>query len=1493
MGRFVETLNSTAGPWAEAMVAALWQSTALAGAVLLISVCFKGGAPAIRYWLWMFVALRLLVMPFVTMELALLPAPLPAQEISGSISPPPSRFHTEAAHAESQAAFRSVGYGKQASDSTSPPSSSLSTPPFVTPQAALSLKGFLMILWCAGIAIAFARLAWACLNTRRIIARARFGDRRIDPLAVRAGAYFGMAAPPRVGITSEPVSPFVYGAWRPVVILPYDLVAQASDEQLMVVLAHEFAHVRRRDPLLGWVFALTHALYFFHPVLPLVKRQLLLERERACDNWVLAVSNARPSTYARVLVSVAALCSAPRHAVPLLVTGETFYDLNRRLNGLRRGSVRRARIAPLTGLVLAIIGLICAPGIVLSQQAADTQGGAPTGSHEVPAPATTQTATISGLVTDEAMKPIAGAVVEWGLVDEGPENRLRTRTTAEGRYRLDVPGSGSGYRLGVAAEGYAPAWNDYLPPWSHVPIENRLDARPPREVDFTLVPPHSLEGEVLDEEGLPVPDVAVNVRTAEAGSYSSISSPAWRTSFPGDGDFDTVTDQNGRFKFHGLPVGDVSIDLTAPHRHLNTGNYPVDEFRTLTMSWSGRAGSIQGQVADAQSGKPVTAFTVARRHIAEQRDITDSNGRFEWVDSVTEGRDYSVHIYARGYAPVKESIKAAPLGSEDWPTIALSPKEPLRVRLVDAQSKAPVRNAETIHGILGDNRYFMWAEFDRYIDGYHGLDMVQRGAPDDTGEMWFCENEDQPGTLFILVPGYERLILKPEARGVADASGAVTVSLRPEARIKGVLKSDGVGRSGVQIGLYKVQGDEKPEEEFEYATTDSSGAFSFDRLGLGEYQVTEGRSIDKWLVTYVPVTKFSLHPGEEENLGEVSSPAEAPAAMDAPPVAASAVAPAEKPIASAPAPKTRTLRFPPDRVVGMLHLKDRSIEHYIDRYWYWNDDVEWIPAGPAVGTITVPEDKLVYLVLNQEGARDTSFLKNLDPDDIYRLASPYGEEGDANLDDRGLENIVALRGLRHLELRYSHVTDTGLALLQGLPHLERLDVPRSTTDAGLAHISQVSTLQGLYFHENQVSDVGLAHLAKLRELQEIELGSGTISDAGLEHLASLPKLGYVKLWGYNFSDAAMEHIARIPNLTNLNVSNLKLTNRGVQSIAKSPKLETLDLYGVKDITGIALKYLAEMKTLRRLGLSCPPGEETRLNSQSMSYLAESTSLEALDAPRSLDDSGLLHLAKLRGLRELNTWGSSGDKNITDKGLVAVTSLASLHTLSIAGGGITDTGLTAIGSLSNLEFLSIMTDSKQVTNIGVGELANLKKLKNLSLNLNRKSGVTLAALTRLNSLTALTDLTVYGINQDDSVLDLSPMVALEKVSLNVEGGMRDEDVACFSGMSKLQWLGELSGISDAGVAHIAGLTQLVRLYIKGEALTDAALLQLKGMNALDSLGVTGDFTDAGLQELHALKGLHWLTVNSATPLSDAAQERLVASLPNLTLYNQQSLMGAGS
>jgi internalin A len=998
MASMVEVINGIADSWMEVMWAALWQSSLLAGAILIVGVLFKRISPATRYWLWMFVGLRLLVMPFVSLELMVLPAPVASLDAPAAGT---NTFEPGALQAPSLPEGTGEVPGQWRVDATQPPSGA--SPESTPAPIPLSPAGTLLVLWGAGLTFVLARLVWKCWRTSGLIASADLGDARVNALADRVGGRFGMKRRPRVGTTRAPIAPFVFGVLNPTVLLPRTLVEQASDEQLLMVLAHEFAHVRRRDPLLGWGFALCHAVYFFHPLLPFVRRQLLLERERACDDWVLSLSQVRPSVYARLLVAVASMCSTPRQPLPALVTGETFHDLKTRLHGLRQGTVRRAHLSPVSAAALALLALIAAPGVVL------------------------------------------------------------------------LPGR-----------------------------SNAAPAHP------------------------------------------------------------------------GSPAGSI----------------------------------VQAAVSD-------------------------------------------------------------------------------------------------------------------------------------------------PGSVTV--------------ETAAEASAAEDTTVEP--------------------------------------------------------------------------------------------------AM-------------------------RTITFPERQAVGTLMVKDRSIPHYIDRYWCWNDDIEWASMGAAQGVVRVPENRLVWLQMNDAGAADPSFMRRLRPDDLYRLSAPYSPTNQAPLDDRGMESVVTLTGLRNIELRNCQVTDRGLALLQGLPHLERLTVPSRTTDRGLAHVAAIQTLRGLYIHQNQAGDAGVAHLASLTNLRELILGSGHFTDAGLSVLSGLPKLEYLMLWGTAFGDAGMVHVARIPNLTTLNVSHLPLTNRGVEYIAQSPKLETLSLYGVMGITGPALKDLAEMKTLRRLDLGCPPGQKTRINGTSMVFLAKSTSLEALDAPRALDDSGLVHLAKLPRLRELNCGNGSNDPNITDTGAFAVSSMKSLRKLGFFGGGLTDAGLTAIGGLRDLESLSLYTESKVISNGGVQELAQLTQLQDLTLGFNDRSGVTVSALTALNSLTSLRELRVIGFVQDDSVLDLSPMRELRSVGLHFEGGVRDDDLACFAGMTQLQKLHGLLGVSDAGVAHIAGLKQLKELTIKGDGITDATLAALQGFTELRSLYLEGRFSDSGIQALGALRGLDRLELTSKSPLGRDAEQRLVASLPALTYYNYGVGFGAG-
>ena len=70
------TLNAWAAGWSAHMIAMLWQSATLAGAVGLVASLLRRTSPAVRYWLWQIAAAKLLLMPIwsVSLALAWLPA---------------------------------------------------------------------------------------------------------------------------------------------------------------------------------------------------------------------------------------------------------------------------------------------------------------------------------------------------------------------------------------------------------------------------------------------------------------------------------------------------------------------------------------------------------------------------------------------------------------------------------------------------------------------------------------------------------------------------------------------------------------------------------------------------------------------------------------------------------------------------------------------------------------------------------------------------------------------------------------------------------------------------------------------------------------------------------------------------------------------------------------------------------------------------------------------------------------------------------------------------------------------------------------------------------------------------------------------------------------------------------------------------------------------------------------------------------------------------
>jgi hypothetical protein len=139
---------------------------------------------------------------------------------------------------------------------------------------------FLLIAYFAGAGWMLLRLALGAWRAASLIRRA--------------------SIQPEFRVSSECSCPLTLGWLRPVILLPTSWHTWPAAE-LDAVLAHERAHVRRRDPLVQWLAGLNRAIFWFHPLAWWLERKLAAVAEEACDAAVVA-SGHDPRDYSEYLL---------------------------------------------------------------------------------------------------------------------------------------------------------------------------------------------------------------------------------------------------------------------------------------------------------------------------------------------------------------------------------------------------------------------------------------------------------------------------------------------------------------------------------------------------------------------------------------------------------------------------------------------------------------------------------------------------------------------------------------------------------------------------------------------------------------------------------------------------------------------------------------------------------------------------------------------------------------------------------------------------------------------------------------------------------------------------------------------------------------------------------------------------------------------------------------------------------------------------------------
>jgi len=271
----------------------IWQSSLFAGGIGLLTLLFRRNEAGVRFWLWFAASLKFLL-PFAALAMMgeylsrLLPEPVLPRSLL-VLQPAAEKI-------SAQARMLAARHGE-----------------------ALDLAPLLMATWLLGLAVILGVHGLRWMRLRAVMAAAQ---------------KLALPGPVAIKASDSTLEPGLVGIFKPVVLLPQGLLAHLSVSEREAILAHEFTHFARRDNLTAALHMAVEALFWFTPPVWLIGARLMAERERACDEKVLAGGH-DPEIYAGSIIKVCKFCVQSPLAC---ASGASGADLNRR--------VRQIMVAP-------------------------------------------------------------------------------------------------------------------------------------------------------------------------------------------------------------------------------------------------------------------------------------------------------------------------------------------------------------------------------------------------------------------------------------------------------------------------------------------------------------------------------------------------------------------------------------------------------------------------------------------------------------------------------------------------------------------------------------------------------------------------------------------------------------------------------------------------------------------------------------------------------------------------------------------------------------------------------------------------------------------------------------------------------------------------------------------------------------------------------------------------------------------------------------------
>jgi beta-lactamase regulating signal transducer with metallopeptidase domain/uncharacterized GH25 family protein len=639
------------------VIIALTNAVLGAGMFAVVAACkSRIRNPAVLHWLWILVLLKLLTPPLLSPQWALLPAVKPAAGYSAHKTISRQRNPTAASNQQLGRKIESrPSYPVQPQGFVDHPAPnrvpySAARPDGLRRVVTASVSSPLLLVWVVwgtGTLLLWGLSAWRISRLQRYLRFAQEAPAEVQQTTALLAERLGLRRCPRVWQVPGRVSPMLWAFIGPVrIVVPSELFSELDESARQTLLLHELVHYRRGDQWIRWLELVALGLYWWYPIAWLLRREIRLAEELACDACVVSQRPTDRRAYAEMLVRTLAFLSSDN--LPSLATGVgTTGSIEKRVRKIMH-SAFEVRVSRRMKVVLGLVAIFFVPfapiliraqnATVKTSAARNATATAPGDSAEAVQAAGNNAGPVDellGTIVNDEGQAVAGAEVNAFFDGQRVDRVIKTNELGQFRiprsWRPDDPHDSHAVLI-VRQGDTGLGWLGL----GRLPMRDAASQKPAAANDsfrIVLLPrTQTVRGTLVDPEGKPLSDVRVAVDWLTDAANHGVNQY-------GVGDEElgaAATDRNGTFVIR-LPAG-ASGSLEPQHLDWQrTGIAIKSDTRDLGRIMLARAGRIQGRVVDAATGKPLASQQVFAQ-AQDSSQVAQGFVSFGWAMTDREGQ---------------------------------------------------------------------------------------------------------------------------------------------------------------------------------------------------------------------------------------------------------------------------------------------------------------------------------------------------------------------------------------------------------------------------------------------------------------------------------------------------------------------------------------------------------------------------------------------------------------------------------------------------------------------------------------------------------------------------------------------------------------------------------------------------------------------------------------------------------------------------------------